>query len=780
MYTFFMRRSSNTTRWWDWTAIFLLFLILELTASRLIVTNWLDFLQLVQTATYIGFMVGVILGYSTFSLRTSRWLSFTYLILILPMQWTLLIDQNASLEEQVTSTLGRLLYAYSDFFARRPVEDAILFISLTSLGFWLLASSAGFQLVRNQKHITAIVPSAVTLLVIQNYDNLIEGRAWFIAFFAFLALLLLGRLKFLADRKSWHERRVFISPDNNIDLTSTMAIAAGLIILFAWIPPASISGFEAAEKMWVRATRPWREFAQRMDNALSALDGTTGSKAGEFYGPELLLGQGFDFSDTLMFTVQAPQIQSAFKPPRYYWRGRTYDYFDKGQWYTTGSSLVDYSPNEPIAVETESTFKPERFVFNLGGEALSLVYAPAQPIWFSRQGNTLNTPTDSKVEVITWYAYPYLSAGETYQVDVVLSNPDTRQLREAGINYPAWVTTKYLQLPEGFSPRIKELAVELTAEAETPYEKSVAITRYLRNNIEYVDTLPRAPRNEDPLEWMLFENQQAYCVYYASAEVLMLRSLGIPARLAVGFAQGEKDNYLYTVRRENAHAWPEVYFPQIGWIEFEPTGGQPSLNRPAPPEAQLPGAQNNRGIPDQLESDTDRIDRMEESVDANASTTPDTAPINPSLYLIPSAILFLTLTVYFSRRYALPARIPVALKNSIERSGMQAPQWIIHWEQWVNISPIERSFESINFGIRLLEQPMPIHATPGERAKKLGAILPQMTNEIDTLLDEHQTSLYTSRHANATIAKRAAIKIRWHAILEKVRYIMEGKPVDTA
>jgi len=119
------------------------------------------------------------------------------------------------------------------------------------------------------------------------------------------------------------------------------------------------------------------------------------------------------------------------------------------------------------------------------------------------------------------------------------------------------------------------------------------------------------------------------------------------------------------------------------------------------------------------------------------------------------------------------------LKNSIERNGMQVPQWVINWERWVNISPIERSFESINFGLQLLEQPMPIYATPSERAKNLGTLLPKVANEINTLLDEHQTSLYTSRHANATLAKRVAIKIRWHAILEKVRYILEGKPVNS-
>ena len=134
-----------------------------------------------------------------------------------------------------------------------------------------------------------------------------------------------------------------------------------------------------------------------------------------------------------------------------------------------------------------------------------------------------------------------MRGGESYQVDAILSNPNRQQLQEAGTSYPEWVTQKYLQLPKAFSPRIKELAAEITAGTQTPFEKSIAITRYLRENIKYAPTIPEVPRNKDPLEWVLFEYKQAYCVYYASAEVLMLRSVGVPARMAVGFAQGQHD-----------------------------------------------------------------------------------------------------------------------------------------------------------------------------------------------------------------------------------------------
>lgn len=784
MYTSKMQRPSRTTRWWDWTSIVVLFIIVETSASRLVTTNWTAFLFLGQTVAYIGYTVGTALGYTGFSQRLSRWISFLYMIVFLPLQWTLLIDQSASLEEQFLSVGGRLFLAYSDFFAQRPVEDPIFFITLITFGFWIIGASAGFQMVRKQNYLAAVIPSAVVLLVIQSYDNRVAGRIWIIAFFAFMALLLLGRLYHLNNKKSWRERRIFLSPDNNVDLTSIMTVAAALLIFVAWTPPASTAGLDSAIQTWNKVTRPWRDFTERMENAISALESPSGGVRGEFYGSELALGRGFPLSDSLMFRVQAPDLPSDEKPPRYYWRGYTYDYFAQNQWYTTGSSVNDYSPADTVSVPLPlEAADPARFIFQTGELTFSLVYAPSQPIWLSRSGSTRNLPAGGRNEIISWYAYPALRGGEVYQMDAVLSNPNTGQLREAGQYYPAWVAEKYLQLPEDFSPRIAELAAELTDEFDNSYDKATAITRYLRDNVAYVESLPQTPRNQDPLEWMLFENKQAYCVYYASAEILMLRSLGIPARLAVGFAEGERDGNEYIVRKLDAHAWPEVYFPGLGWVEFEPTGSQPVLNRPFPPRDTDNLGTPIRDLPqlEDLENNREDLRGLQEEGDiAIPDQVAEDQLVKQSLYLLPLITAFAALTIYFSRRYSVSERIPVILRATYERSGAQTPVWIINWERWTNISPIERAFESINFSLRVLDRSMSVDATPIERAKGLKKLLPRLKNEIDTLLDEHQTYLYTSRKADVSQARRAAFNIRLQAVIERIRYILEGKPIESS
>src|SRR5215211_846144 len=301
-----MEKTSAPVRWWDWASLALLFIMLETVAARLVATTWTPFLYLTQSATYIAFVVGTALGYSQLSRRTSQWLSFFYMIIMLPLQWTLAIDQNASLEEQLLSVGGRIFFSFSDFLGRRPVEDPLFFVIVMTLAFWLISSWAGFALVRSQNYLGTVLPSAIGLLIIQNYDHFKPGRLWFLAFFAFFALLLLGRLHFLQNKKSWRERRVFLSPDNSLELTSSMAIAAGLIILVSWSIPASLSSWSYAVNTWEKATKPWRDFADNMENAVSALEAPSGSKRGEFFGSQLPLGRGFPLSDSVMFQVQAP------------------------------------------------------------------------------------------------------------------------------------------------------------------------------------------------------------------------------------------------------------------------------------------------------------------------------------------------------------------------------------------------------------------------------------------------------------------------------------------
>jgi protein-glutamine gamma-glutamyltransferase len=163
----------------------------------------------------------------------------------------------------------------------------------------------------------------------------------------------------------------------------------------------------------------------------------------------------------------------------------------------------------------------------------------------------------------------------TYWAVANITPADPNGLREAGIEYPARITGRYLQLPP-LDPRIPTLARNITANARTPYDKARAIESYLQQNYGYTLELPDVPPR-DPLANFLFERRQGHCEYFASAMAIMLRSLAIPTRVATGFRGGEYNDLTgsYIIRARDAHAWVEVFFPNQGWVTFDPTAAAP-------------------------------------------------------------------------------------------------------------------------------------------------------------------------------------------------------------
>ncbi len=152
-------------------------------------------------------------------------------------------------------------------------------------------------------------------------------------------------------------------------------------------------------------------------------------------------------------------------------------------------------------------------------------------------------------------------------------------LRTAGNAYPLDVASNYLALPV-LDNRIPALAREITASADNPYDKASALETYLRTHFGYTLQMSRTVPH-DPLANFLFQRKQGHCEYFASSMAVMLRSLGIPSRVVNGFRTGEFNDLTsqYVVRASNAHSWVEAYFPNHGWVAFDPTPGAPMTTR---------------------------------------------------------------------------------------------------------------------------------------------------------------------------------------------------------
>ena len=169
-----------------------------------------------------------------------------------------------------------------------------------------------------------------------------------------------------------------------------------------------------------------------------------------------------------------------------------------------------------------------------------------------------------------------------YSMVSYVSTADDEDLRKAGTEYPSLVRDHYLQLPADLPGRIRELAAELTRGAETPLDKAVAIEDYLRGpTFTYEQDIDAPPIGSDGVDHFLFETKTGYSDYFASSMAVLLRSAGVPARLAAGYAPGTYDPEVgaRAIRDSDSHGWVQVYFPKYGWIDFEPTPSWPEHER---------------------------------------------------------------------------------------------------------------------------------------------------------------------------------------------------------
>ncbi len=191
-----------------------------------------------------------------------------------------------------------------------------------------------------------------------------------------------------------------------------------------------------------------------------------------------------------------------------------------------------------------------------------------------------------------------LAEGDTYAVEAMVSDANGNDLRAERGEMPPEILDRYLALPDTVTDRTRALAQEIAGGQTNTYDTVKALESYLRETIVYNERIDFPPEDVDVVDYVLFTSQEGYCEYYSSAFIVMARSLGIPARMSAGFFPSDESTDSGLIYRErNAHAWPEVYFPEYGWVGFEPTAARGEVNRDVATPArggELP--RNERGL----------------------------------------------------------------------------------------------------------------------------------------------------------------------------------------
>jgi transglutaminase-like putative cysteine protease len=740
-------------------------------SARLATTDWVPDLTLAIPVALLGVLLGLALGTSTFGRRGVTWLIVAYTLVVLPWQLSLVIRGASDWLERVASLGGRIRLSLELLGNGRQVDDYVIFLGFVCILFWGLAIFSGYALTRRQDALAALLPGGLAIVVISVYDYYAASRMAYLALYLFLGLALFGRLNFLRSRQEWVARRIYLNPEAATDLSMSIVVSAALVVVIAWNIPLSIAEYRDAAQAWSDASRPLKGIREKLRDAFAPVQQPVPTSRRDYYDSDLALGLGSVHSDAILFSVKVPP--ETLSLPRFYWRGVAYDTYENGQWESTAPATASFQPEDEFLPLADNTSRlAARYIFstNMGGQRL--LYTPAYPVWVSRASGVQFFPADeTSMDVETIRSGKQLAAGESYQARAPVRNPTVAELREAGESYPDWVVEHYLQLPEGFSPRLQGLAEDVAGAGETPYDQAAAITEYLRGQIEYKERIAGLPPDVDPIEWVVLEGRQGFCNYYASAEVLMLRSLGIPARLVAGFSQGEKSETanIYTVRDRNAHAWPEVYFPGIGWVEFEPTGNQDPLLRPLGFTGPGPTGPLPAGPALQPDEPFDPADL--EVPQGNPTPTGGIgfgAILLWIIILAAAVVLFLALRRSRRRRPRLAQQASVALRNFLSARNLPVPVWLNNWVRWLEMSPIEQSFHAVNQGLTWLGRPQPVHATPADRAAALGAILPEAGQEIQVLLAEQHAALFSPWPGDVPRAVQAGRRVRYQAVRKRL------------
>ena len=262
------------------------------------------------------------------------------------------------------------------------------------------------------------------------------------------------------------------------------------------------------------------------------------------------------------------------------WRGISYDHYDGRAWTLRRREHLPITTQGSFYKLEESVLGSElmRQTFFMEETLTNTVYAAHRALAVSAGVGFLRRDSSDNL----FAQYP--EHGKTDYIAVSDTTvPDSDKISE-------WTTVSedirsaWLQLPE-IDPRIVQLANEITRGYKRQYDKALALETWLASYYAYSPTLPLnydVTEDSDPLAVFLFDAREGYCEYFATAMTVMLRTVGIPARITSGFLAGEYNPIggSWTVRRKHSHVWTEAWFPPYGWIEFDATPAEEFLAEP--------------------------------------------------------------------------------------------------------------------------------------------------------------------------------------------------------
>jgi transglutaminase-like putative cysteine protease len=512
--------------------------------------------------SFLGVAVVWVLATTWAFLRDTTWV-------VLPTSTTL--DVARSDVEQAWS-------AFHELVAPAPELNGFLLVAALAVGVTVfLADWAAFRMWSSRE---AVVPS-LTLFIFATMLARDEGRvvcaiAWFSAAVAFV---LAHRVARLERSTGWVSTQRAAGGRALLRVGLLLALAA---VLLGVVVGPRLPGSQDA------AIFDWRG------------EGRTSGR--------VTVSPLVDIKSRLVqrTEVQVFQVRS---PRPSYWRMTALDDFDGNIWRSSGD-YESAAASMGGGITGPMWAEGDRITQEFTIQRLATVWLPAAYAAIDLAPGQVSAAFQQETRTLIVDDADEAPEGTSYTVLSLFGSYDGEELRSADPAVPDDMDDM-LDLPPAFPELAEDLAAEVTEGAETPYDKAFALQNWFRDGGGFVYDLEVDTGHSDDAIEQFLEERRGYCEQFAGTFAAMARSLGLPARVAVGFTPGEiveGTEDVYQVRGRNAHAWPEVYLGDYGWVAFEPTPGRGA-----------PGAQAYTGVaPDQQTAD--------EELPAAEATTTTTLP----------------------------------------------------------------------------------------------------------------------------------------------------------
>lgn len=570
-----------------WAGLPIYLVMILIYPASLAQAGWVDVASHFPYIALAAALLGTIIGNGRMSSRRSTALGILVGTLTVVI-FTIAATTGPTLHAKAVELATHVNNWTTQILAGESANDPSTFILLLGATCWTAVYVGAFALARSHRPWDAVVLCGVCLTV--NVSLALTSLFFDLILFSLCALVLLVRLHIVNLTERWERQN--IEPAGEMDwrlLRGGLTWTVVLILLAFFTPRVAAAdlvsnAFTTFEGPYNRVQAEWQRFFAGVSGP-SRLQGVSFSDA-------IRLGQAPNLGDRIVFYVDSPSA--------HFWRAVTYDFYTGAGWRTTETDRADkVVPNFLERAKQDATF--------------DILVPHANLLFGANEPAKVNVPFqfqtgDDKAYSTSLRAVNRNDAQTSYTTTSLVSTATKEQLRKTTTVYPTVIKTKYLQLPSSVPDRVKKLAQTITVARTTPYDKAEAVETYLRGTYRYSTVVKSAPPGRDPVDYFLFDLKADFCEYFASSMAVLLREVGVPARVVEGFTSGELDGTnRYAVKELNAHAWVEVYFPQYGWIEFEPTPSELPIGRQE--TAPGGGATNLDGSPSTSAADRPLSDR---------------------------------------------------------------------------------------------------------------------------------------------------------------------------